>query len=169
MFILTVLVISIRGIFQSIKQIQSVNNTKSFRKTMGTITDISLWYTIEVNKETDDTPLFKIVKTYGYQVNGKPYSNNKNQLFDDDLLKHYKPVSQVEAYNKWILKTDNYKKSLAKVKAIKQKNIPVFYDKENPTISCLSNNIDTGTTTRLALYVVLLLIAGGATYFLLRK
>lgn len=169
LFIIVLLIISIRGIISSIKNIQTINESKSFRKTSGNITSIDLWFTIEEVKESDDIPIFKLVKTYEYTVNGKDYTNNKTQLFDTSLLKHYKPVSNIEEHNKWILGTEQYKKALAEVKTTKQQVIPVFYDKKNPKTSCLTIDIDSNTITKLALHVLLLALAFVATFFFLRK
>lgn len=169
LFIIVSLIISIRGIISSVKNIQTINESKSFRKTSGNIISIDLWFTIEEVKEADDIPIFKSVKTYEYTVNGKNYTNNKTQLFDTSLLKHYKPVNDVEEHNKWILETEPYKKALAEIGNIKQKTIPVFYDKKNPNTSCLTINIDNNTITKLALYVLLLVLGFVATFFFLRK
>lgn len=169
LFIIVMLIISIRGILNSVKNIQTVQKSKSFRKTKGTITRLDLWYSIEKNKETDDTPLFEVVKTYEYQVNGQAYTNNKTQLFDNSLLKYYKPVSEATSYEKWILETDQYKKALTEITTSKQKTTPVFYDKNNPKISCLTIEITNRTITTLILHVILLVLAFIAIFFFLRK
>lgn len=169
LFIITMLIISIRGIITTTKNIQSINYTKSFRKTIGEITSTGLWYSIETNKEADDIPFFEIVKTYEYQVNGVVYSNNKNQLFDDDLLKYYKPISQVEEYEKWILETDSYKKVLKKMNVTKQNTLPIFYDKNNPKTSCLTISVDSKIITKLVMNIIVLVFAVGMMFFFLRK
>lgn len=169
LLIAVLLFISVKGIISSVKNIESIKESKSFQKTMGTITDSSLWFDIEVNKESDDIPIFKTVKTYEYTVNGKKYANNKNQLFDDELLKNFKPLTEVEAYNQWILDSENYKNVIAKLNSEKTDRISVFYDRRNPEISCLQIDIDNYTLLKLGLHILLLVIASVASFFFFKK
>lgn len=168
-FVVVVLVISGRGILKSLQNLQSISESKSFRKTKGKVTDVSLWFAIEENHQVDDIPIFKAVKTYEYTVNGKTYSNNKNQLFDDDLLKGYKPVSTAESYEKWILDSENYKQAQRKISSEKLREIPVFYDKKNPEISCLQTNFDAFSATTLALNIFLFVGATVAIFYLFKN
>lgn len=169
LFILIMLFLSVRGVMNSTKNIKSIQESKSFRKTIGTISDVSLWFIIEESNQTDDIPLFKVVKTYKYQVNGRDYTNNKTQLFDDDLLKNYKPISELEPYNKWVLNSDNYKEAISKINSEKLKTIPVFYKKQKPEISCLRVDIDNSSILKLVLNILLLVIASVASFFFLKK
>ena len=120
----------LKGLFRMIK-------SKKFINTIGKIIETELKFKIV----EDDDIILVIEKTYVYKVDNKEFQSKNNLISDSLFSKDYKNIDKLPKSHNYFFKTKTYLENLDKKENLLNKEVKVYYDKQNPIQSCLETGV----------------------------